>query len=122
MNTPILAALMAEAQLDETFARSFRSGFLARRRKVLLEVLQRARTRGEVGASVDIDFLVEIVFGALWYASWLAMPHSTGPFRTNSQIPLWRSQRLPPLTLDPSSDNLTPSQLEEWEQQQRVTY
>ncbi len=67
VNTPILAALMAEAQLDETFAQSFRSGFLARRRKVLLEVLQRARTRGEVGPSVDIDFLVEIVFGALWY-------------------------------------------------------
>ncbi len=66
-NALILAALMAEAQLDQTFARSFRSGFLARRRQVLVEVLQRARARGEVGGSVDTDFLVEIVFGALWY-------------------------------------------------------
>jgi AcrR family transcriptional regulator len=66
-NARMLAALMAEAQLGEEFADSFRSGFLARRRKVLREVLERARARGEVAASADIDFLVDVVFGTLWY-------------------------------------------------------
>lgn len=66
-NPRMLAALMAEAQLDEDFARAFRSGFLARRREVLLEVLERARARGEIAESVETEFLAELVFGAVWY-------------------------------------------------------
>ncbi|MDX6505243.1 MAG: hypothetical protein QOE29_2368, partial [Gaiellaceae bacterium] len=56
-NARMLAALMAEAQLDEAFAESFRSDFLARRRRVLRDALERGRTRGEIGASTDLDFL-----------------------------------------------------------------
>ncbi len=66
-NARMLAALMAEAQLDDVFAESFRGGFLARRRQVLRETLQRARARGEIAASMDVDFLVELVFGTFWY-------------------------------------------------------
>jgi len=66
-NTRMLAALMAEAQLDENFAGAFQSGFLARRREVLREVLERARARGEVAESVETEYLAELVFGAIWY-------------------------------------------------------
>jgi AcrR family transcriptional regulator len=66
-NARMLAALMAEAQLDRAFARSFRKEFLARRREVLREILARGRARGEVAATADVDFLVELVFGMLWY-------------------------------------------------------
>jgi AcrR family transcriptional regulator len=66
-NADMLAALMAESQLDEDFAASFRSGFLARRRAVLRQLLERARERGELAESADIDFIAEVVFGTLWY-------------------------------------------------------
>ncbi|HEY1833180.1 MAG TPA: TetR/AcrR family transcriptional regulator [Solirubrobacteraceae bacterium] len=63
----LLVALMAEAQLDRAFARSFRNGFLAQRRAVMVEFLDRARARGEIGADVDLELVAELFFGALWY-------------------------------------------------------
>jgi AcrR family transcriptional regulator len=66
-NARLLAALMAAAQLDDAFAESFRTGFLARRRLALRELLQRGRDRGEMASSADLDFLVELAFAALWY-------------------------------------------------------
>jgi AcrR family transcriptional regulator len=66
-NERLLAGLMATAQLDETFAESFRDGFLAGRRRLLRELLERGRGRGEIGGEADLDFLVEIVFATLWY-------------------------------------------------------
>jgi hypothetical protein len=58
---------MAETQFDDGFAEVFRTGFLARRRHVLRELLEAGRNRGELGPRADLDFLVELVFGALWY-------------------------------------------------------
>lgn len=63
----LLVALMAEAQLDQAFAPSFRTGFLAQRRAVMVKLLARARARGEIGADLDLEFIVELFFGALWY-------------------------------------------------------
>ena len=63
----LLVALMAEAQLDETFARSFQDGFLAQRRAVLVEFLNGARARGEIGPDVDVQLIAELFFGTLWY-------------------------------------------------------
>jgi AcrR family transcriptional regulator len=63
----LLVALMAEAQLDQAFARSFQSGFLAQRRAVMVEFLARARARGEIGSDVDLELIAELFFGALWY-------------------------------------------------------
>jgi AcrR family transcriptional regulator len=63
----LLVALMAETQLDQTFGRSFRSGFLAQRRAVMVELLDRARARGEIAADIDLELIVELFFGALWY-------------------------------------------------------
>ena len=66
-NGRLLAALMAEAQFDEDLAEAFRTGFLARRRQVLGELLDRGRNSGELAATADTDLLVELVFGTLWY-------------------------------------------------------
>jgi AcrR family transcriptional regulator len=63
----LLVALMAEAQLDEGFASSFRNEFLARRRAVMLELLGHARARGEIDADADLELTAELFFGALWY-------------------------------------------------------
>jgi AcrR family transcriptional regulator len=66
-NANLLAALMAEAQLDPDFAESFRGEFLARRRLVLRKLLERGQRRDEIAPSADPDFLTEIVFAVLWY-------------------------------------------------------
>ncbi|HTA14772.1 MAG TPA: TetR/AcrR family transcriptional regulator [Solirubrobacteraceae bacterium] len=63
----LLVALMAEAQLYPAFGRSFQTGFLAQRRAVMVELLQRARTRGEIRSDVDLELVTELFFGALWY-------------------------------------------------------
>lgn len=63
----LLVALMAEAQLDEPFAGSFQDGFLAQRRGVMVELLGRAQAREEIGAEVNIELVVEVFFGTLWY-------------------------------------------------------
>lgn len=62
-NAPLLAALMAEAQLDDSFADSFRAQFLANRREVLRELLSRDTSAG----AADLDFRVELAFAMLWY-------------------------------------------------------
>ena len=33
----------------------------------MVELLERARARGEIGANVDLEFAAELFFGALWY-------------------------------------------------------
>lgn len=63
----LLRALMAEAQRDAAFAASFRDGFLAQRRAVLRTLLEHAVERGEIAAVADLDLLVEVVYGTLWY-------------------------------------------------------
>lgn len=63
----LAVALMAAAQLDDAFAESFRTGFLARRRRALRELLERGRDSGELAVSADLDFLAELVFATLWY-------------------------------------------------------
>jgi len=59
-NRRLLAGLMAAAQLDETFAHSFRDEFLARRRAILRELL-------EAAGAPDPALGAELVFAALWY-------------------------------------------------------
>jgi AcrR family transcriptional regulator len=63
----LLTALMAEAQHDASFAKSFQDGFLAQRRAVMAQLLEQARSSGQLRPGIDIDFLVEVFFGALWY-------------------------------------------------------
>ena len=62
----VLPALMAAAQLDPEFGRSYRTTFLSARREALGALLQRAAQRGEA-TSVPAETAIDIVFGVLWY-------------------------------------------------------
>ncbi|MDA0563383.1 TetR/AcrR family transcriptional regulator [Streptomonospora sp. S1-112] len=63
----VLTGLMAQSVLDPAFAQAFRERFLASRRAALRGLLERARARGEVDAGADLDLLVDVVYGTLWY-------------------------------------------------------
>lgn len=62
----LLRSLMAEAQLDPDFATRFRSGFLNRRRAALMEILDRALTRGDA-PELPGELVADVVFGVIWY-------------------------------------------------------
>lgn len=61
----ILRGLMAHAQLDSDFLPRFRS-YIESRRAVLRRLLERAQARGELEAA-EVDVLVDMLFGAMWY-------------------------------------------------------
>ena len=64
---PIVRGLMAEAQFDPEFGRAFREEFIARRREVLLEVLRRGQRRGEISDVADLELIVDLIYGPMWY-------------------------------------------------------
>jgi AcrR family transcriptional regulator len=64
---PVLVGLMAQAVLDPVFATQFRDRFLFSRREALRGILQRAVERGEVAAELDLELLIDVVYGVLWY-------------------------------------------------------
>lgn len=70
LNTRIgeaVRSLMAEAQANDSFRALFRERFIAARRKPVRDLLENAQARGELSASVDLEFLLDLLFGALWY-------------------------------------------------------
>jgi Tetracyclin repressor-like, C-terminal domain len=64
---PVLVGLMAQAVLDPVFGNAFRERFLFARRAALRGVLERAVDRGEVGRDADLELVIDVVFGVLWY-------------------------------------------------------
>lgn len=64
---PVVVGLMAQSLLDAEFAIKFRERFLFARRAALRDVLLRARGRGEIFDTVDVELLIDVVFGVLWY-------------------------------------------------------
>jgi AcrR family transcriptional regulator len=62
-----LRFLMARAQMDEGFRQRFRDAFTARRRAVLKSIFLRAAERGQIGPGHNLDMLLDLVFGAMWY-------------------------------------------------------
>jgi len=64
---PVLVGLMAQAVFDPVFGREFRDRFLFSRRDVLREILRRGVARGEISADEDLELVLDIVFGVLWY-------------------------------------------------------
>lgn len=61
-----LRELAAAAQHDEHVARAL-AGFTAERRAALRALLARGRDRGQLSADADLDMLVEMAYGVLWY-------------------------------------------------------
>ena len=62
-----LRFLMAHAQQNDAFRERFRENFTARRRAVLKSIFLEAARRGEIGSERDLDLLVDMVFGAMWF-------------------------------------------------------
>lgn len=63
----LAASLMAESQRNQQFGDAFRDQYLARRRGALCALFEQGLQRGEVASKVNIDLLVEIAFGTIWY-------------------------------------------------------
>jgi AcrR family transcriptional regulator len=66
-SAPLVASLMAEAQRDQQFAVAFRDQFLGRRRGAMRALFDQGLQRGEVASDANVDLLVEIAFGTVWY-------------------------------------------------------
>jgi AcrR family transcriptional regulator len=64
---PVLLGLMAQALLDPVFHDQFRDRFLFGRRGALRTVFEQARVRGELELDVDVELLLDVAFGVLWY-------------------------------------------------------
>jgi len=64
---PILRSLMSEALVDTEFGAQFRHIFIQARRDALGELLKRAVQRDELASDTDINFLLDLVYGAIWY-------------------------------------------------------
>jgi AcrR family transcriptional regulator len=64
---PVVAALMAEAQVNPQFGTRFYHDLIAGRRSALKTLLMRGQTRGELSAGRDIDLLLDLIYGPLWY-------------------------------------------------------
>ncbi len=63
----IVRSLMAEAQLDAAFGQVFRTNFVAHRRAAMLEVLQRGQVRGEISQGSNLELIVDLLYGPMWY-------------------------------------------------------
>lgn len=63
----LVRSLMSEALLDDKFAVSMRDIFIAGRRSVLREILNKGIERGEVASGADIELTIDLVYGPMWY-------------------------------------------------------
>ena len=64
---PHLAALIAEAQQDPTLRTALVERFIRPRRAPILARLQRAQDAGQIPESVEIETVLEVIFGALYH-------------------------------------------------------
>jgi AcrR family transcriptional regulator len=62
-----LRFLVAHAQKDEAFRGRFRENFTAKRRAILKSIFTQAMERGEIDPEQNVDILLDIVFGTMWY-------------------------------------------------------
>ena len=62
-----LSGIVAEAQSNAEVSKIVRNEFAPSRRHVVLAILERAASRGEISPEVDLQLVSEIVAGAVWY-------------------------------------------------------
>jgi AcrR family transcriptional regulator len=63
----VMAALVIEANERPAFGELFRRTMLSARRGAILEVLERARARGELRRGVDLPVVVDALYGAVYH-------------------------------------------------------
>ena len=62
-----LRFLMARAQTDDSFRERFRENFTLKRRAVLKALFLQAVEHGEIAAGQNLDMLIDLIFGTMWY-------------------------------------------------------
>lgn len=60
-------SLIAEAQLDPEFRAKFYGLFVLTRRSMMRQVLEGGLTSGQFRREVDVDLVLDIIYGAFWY-------------------------------------------------------
>ncbi|MFW5501181.1 MULTISPECIES: TetR/AcrR family transcriptional regulator [unclassified Maridesulfovibrio] len=70
-----LRYLMSLAQQDESFRDRFRENFVAKRQEILKSILRQAVDANEICSTQDLDILVDLIFGSMWYR--LLIGHGT---------------------------------------------
>ncbi|HTC70418.1 MAG TPA: TetR/AcrR family transcriptional regulator [Acidothermaceae bacterium] len=63
----VIAALIAEAQVDPDFAKLYRENFILPRRAEARVLFVRAIERGEIAADVDFDVSLDLLYGPLYH-------------------------------------------------------
>lgn len=64
---PLLAALIAEAQQDPSMAPMLLERFMRPRRAPIVDRLRRAQEAGQLPQTVDVEAVIEVIFGALFH-------------------------------------------------------
>lgn len=62
-----IAALIAQGQTDPELAVAFRERYLAARRTEAKQILERGITRGELQPDIDLDVVLDTLYGPLYY-------------------------------------------------------
>lgn len=60
-------SLIAEAQLDPEFRKKFYGLFVSTRRSMMRQVLETGLASGQFRRDVDIELVLDIIYGAFWY-------------------------------------------------------
>jgi AcrR family transcriptional regulator len=63
----IVRGLMSEALIDPDFAEAMRDIFINSRRSALRDILLKGIERGELASDVDIELIIDLVYGPMWY-------------------------------------------------------
>lgn len=62
-----LRALIAESQFDPEFRDKFFKVFLSMRRGLMRDILQSGIDKGQFRASIDVEAVMDVLFGGFWY-------------------------------------------------------
>jgi len=63
----IMRGLMADAVLDPEFNEILREAFISRRRAATREILRRGVERGEIAPDTDLELMIDMLFGPVWF-------------------------------------------------------
>lgn len=66
-DAPAIRNLIASAQSDPAFLKSFRERFVEPRAAIAAGIIQQAIDKGEIDGTIDVDMTTRVLHGAFWY-------------------------------------------------------
>ncbi|MBU1138190.1 MAG: TetR/AcrR family transcriptional regulator [Proteobacteria bacterium] len=63
----VITGLVAESQNNPELAAQFHRVFLKGRRELVIELIEKGITRGEVNPEIDMEIAADSLFGPMWY-------------------------------------------------------